>query len=577
MKKFIQYFSVVVITVLTFTACETTELDLTVSPNDLAANQGDPNLILNAIQLAYVSNMDAISDIGADVTRIDYMFGLDYFNNFQGNTFDAIWSRTYSSGFNTTGSGVQVGIASNVLGLEVIDAETDVDYSFHIGLGKVMQAHMYFLLADYLGRAAVSQALNPAEFPAPILDDGAVVYDAAFALLDEAEALLSTGPATQGATDMFYGGNTDNWIKVINSIRLRSYLNTGNVAAFNSIINTGDFIADTADDFQFRYGTSELQPNTRHPDYVDDYTPSGAGIYQSNWTMETMLNTDDPRIRYYFYRQSSTTPGADAPPSGDELSCSLAIPPTHYLDGGYTYCSVPNGYWGRSHGNDEGTPTDGFVRAASGVYPAGGLFDSSAFNADGITEGVGLGKGGGGAGIEPIILASYVDFWRGEMATSVAQKSEFLRAGLTKSIAKVQSFGSLDSSADASFAPSAADVESYIDSTVDEYLNAQSGQTLAQTNFNWRTTPRTQEDIYAEQYFITLYGGATEAFNYYRKTGFPTTVTPNWQANPGAFPRTFLLPQNEVTTNPNLSQKDDLTEQVFWDTNPSSPTFPPAN
>jgi hypothetical protein len=576
MKKIIKYFSFVALALASLIACETTELDLTVSPNDLAANQGDPNLILNAIQLAYVSNMDALSDLGAEVTRIDYMFGLDYFNNYQGNTFDGIWSRTYSSGFNTTGSGVQVGMASNIQALEVIDSETDTDFSFHVGIGKVMQAHMLFLLTDYLGQAAFSQSLNPAEFPAPLLDSGEDVYAAAFGLLDEAEAILSASPATQGATDLFYLGDTGKWIKVINSIRLRSYLNTGNTAAFNAVIAGNNFISDSSDDFQFRYGTSELQPNTRHPDYVADYTPSGAGIYQSNWTMEQMLNTGDPRIRYYFYRQSNTTPGADAPPSGDELSCSLAVPPVHYFDGGYTYCSVPEGYWGRSHGNDEGTPTDGFVRTASGVYPAGGLFDSNAFGPNGITTGVGLGFGGGGAGIEPIILASYVDFWRGEMAATDAEKSAFLRSGLEKSIAKVQSFGSLDGTADLSFAPTAAEVATFIDNIVDAYDNASSGSTLATNNFNWQTTPRTKEDIFAEQYFITMYGGGTEAFNYYRKTGFPTTVLPNWQLNPGRFPRTFLYPQNEVTTNPNLTQKSDLSETVFWDTNTDS-NFPPAN
>ena len=35
------------------------------------------------------------------------------------------------------------------------------------------------------------------------------------------------------------------------------------------------------------------------------------------------------------------------------------------------------GYWGRDHGNDEGTPPDNFTRTASGVYPAGGSFDGS--------------------------------------------------------------------------------------------------------------------------------------------------------------------------------------------------------
>jgi len=232
------------------------------------------------------------------------------------------------------------------------------------------------------------------------------------------------------------------------------------------------------------------------------------------------------------------------------------VPPQHYIDGGYTFCSVDNGYWGRSHGNDEGTPPDGFQRTAAGVYPAGGRYDDSSFG------GVGLGLGGGGAGIEPVILSSYVDFWRADMAASDADKATFMQAGMEKSIAKVQAFGSLDSNADSSVGPTEADNTAYVAGIVADF-NAATGDD--------------KENIFAEQYWIALFGGGSEAFNYYRKTGYPTTVLPSWEPNPGPFPRSFLLPQNEVVTNPNLTQKTSLTEQVFWDTNPASPAFPPAN
>ena len=73
---------------------------------------------------------------------------------------------------------------------------------------------------------------------------------------------------------------------------------------------------------------------------------------------------------------------------------------------------------------------------------------------------------------------------------------------------------------------------------------------------------------------LRAFGGATEAYNYYRKTGFPTTVLPN-QIDPGAFPRSFLYPQNEVITN-SVARKTTLTQKVFWDTNADSP-IPSAN
>jgi hypothetical protein len=551
------------------TSCETIDLDQRVSPNDLSTDQADPNLLLNSVQLAYGTNQQIFSNLAAELTRIDYFNGRIYFNALPGTALSGAWGRTYSSNGNNVGDEVSVGILTNLQALEGIDASTDVDYSFHIGVAKTLYAHSLFQLVDFLGTAAFSEAGQPTEFPSPNLDSGEAVYAAAFQLLDEADALLSAAPEAQGAVDIFYNEDTTKWVKLINTIRLRSYKNTGNVSAFNAVIAGDNFISASADDFQLQYGTSELQPDSRHPDYASNYTPSGANNgYQSNWLMETMLENNDPRIRYYFYRQANGTPGALdvngvlVPISEEDLACSLVVPPQHYLDGNYTFCSVNNGYWGRSHGNDEGGPPDSFKKTTVGVYPAAGLFDSSAFDADsGLTTGVGLGKGGAGAGIEPILLASYVDFWRGEMGSD-ADKATFLRAGLEKSIAKVQGFGAKDGSADLSLAPTAAEVTTYIDDTVAAFNTA---------------TGDDKQNIFAEQYFTSLYGGATESYNYYRKTGYPTTVLPNWEPNPGPFPRTLLLPQNEVITNPNLSQRTDLNTQVFWDTNPASPAFPPAN
>ncbi len=572
MKKIIKYISIVFAAAVLVTGCETNELDLTVSPNALSPTQADPNLLLNSIQLAYATNQTDFNDLGAQLTRIDYFGGRNYFNALDGATMNGIWSRTYASGGNGPGDFANVGIQTNLQALEQIDAESETDYSFHVAIAKTMYAHCLFQLVDMLGEAAYSQAGNAAEFPAPLLDSGQDVYASAFTLLSEAENLLASNPGTQGAIDFFYNGNVDNWIKVINSIRLRSYKNTGNKSAFDAIITGGDYIASSADDLELQYGVSELQPDDRHPDFAAGYTPSGSGPYRSNWLMNLMLQNDDPRIRYYFYRQANGTPGAidtngnAVPPNEETISCSLFVPPAHYA--GFVYCSVDNGYWGRSHGNDEGGPPDGFLKAAPGVYPAAGRFDDSQFGpVDAITgvllaPGVGLGQGGGGAGIEPIILSSYVDFWIGEMAATDAERATALENGLTKSMAKVQSFGGLDGSADLSFEPSAAEVTTYIADKIAAF-NAATGDD--------------KENIYANQYYTSLYGGSFEAYNYYRKNGYPTTLFPNWEPDPGPFPRTFLLPQNEVLNNPNLTQRTDLTTQVFWDTNPASPTFPVAN
>ncbi len=136
-------------------SCETTELDLRTSPNDLAADQADPNLLLNSIQFAYAANMVAMNDLGSEVTRIDYMCGRDYFNNYPGATFNGIWSRTYSSAGTGVGAGVSVGMLTNLQGLEDINANSDINYNFHVGVSKAMFAHQLMLLADYIGKCRV--------------------------------------------------------------------------------------------------------------------------------------------------------------------------------------------------------------------------------------------------------------------------------------------------------------------------------------------------------------------------------------------------------------------------------------
>ena len=55
------------------------------------------------------------------------------------------------------------------------------------------------------------------------------------------------------------------------------------------------------------------------------------------------------------------------------------------------------------------------------------------------------------------------------MAASDAERSAALRSGLEKSIAKVQTFGALDGSADLSFEPAEADVTAYIDGIVADF------------------------------------------------------------------------------------------------------------
>ena len=69
-----------------FYSCETTELEDLVSPNALSPDLADADLLLNSIQVNYLSAMRDMQYNGAALGRISYMSGRVYYNNFGSGT-----------------------------------------------------------------------------------------------------------------------------------------------------------------------------------------------------------------------------------------------------------------------------------------------------------------------------------------------------------------------------------------------------------------------------------------------------------------------------------------------------------
>ena len=539
---------------ITFTSCETTDLDLLDDPNQVTLDKADLERYLVAIQLDFNNFSRSYGNNGAALTRINYMFGRTYANNFAPENTNFEWGLAYR------------GMFSDMKNAEAI--ATELELNKHIGVMRIIKASALMTLVDYYGDIPFSEATNPEEFPNPNVDDDAAVYAAALEMIDEGISYLN-GEGLGLENDFYYDNDFSKWIRYANTLKMNAYVNTrlvnsDAVSKFNAIVNSGNYIASTSDDFQFQYGSNTTNPDTRHPSYSGDYNVSGAGNYKSNWLMDEMYHSNDPRIRYYYYRQNDCTPnanGADGTPCNSDpvrLFCSTQARPAHFPTG-MVFCSVDGGYWGRDHGNGEGIPPDSFRRTAFGVYPAAGNFDDDRF------ETVTVGGGGGGAGITPIMLASWVDFMRAEMALAGGNASganTLMQSGMQKSIAKAMSFGNLDSAADMSFAPSAADVSNYIATIGSNFASAN-------TEGKW--------DILGVQHFIAHFGNGNNPYNFYRRTGYPTSLQFNIELSSGNFVRSFFYPADEANTNSNIQQKANVDSRVFWDNNPPSPGFPFAN
>ena len=520
----------------TLVSCDTLELDLTENPNALSPNQADAGFFLNSIQIDFAFWVSSMGDRGGELTRINYMSGRTYNNVYSPDSWNGVWSSAYR------------GMLEDIRLMNILADEAGLTY--HRGMGKVFQAYILLTLVDYFGDIPYTEALQGAEaILNPVSDSGESVYNAAISTLESAISDFNSGGPVP-SNDYYYQGDADKWIKAANSIKKKALLNLGDFSNYNSITN---YIVNPSDDFQFVWGTSPATPDTRHPLYRSNYTSTGGGEYMSNWLMFNMINghagNTDPRINYYFYRQVDNTPGFDSSADEEVLECGLPgyyVPPQ--LRGSDTPFCAPtnstskpaNGYWGRDHGNDNGIPPDGFKRTLRGIYPAGGAFDDESF------EGKVDGDGQGGFGITPILLSSWMHFMNAEVNVNTGGDPTYeTLIALEQALIKTDDLGGPELSDE--------DVSNYI----------------AAFTSDWNASTSTEEklDLWATEFFISLTGNGIDAYNSYRRNGYPKSLQPNIEPDPGQFPLIQYYPANYVNTNKNADQRSSKTERVFWNSN----------
>lgn len=535
MNNLNKYFSILCALVLFgVTSCETTDLDINDNPNSLTQESADPNYVLNGLMFSTGIQNTTLSGLSSGVVRHINQFGT-YATSAGAGSMNGAWSNAYS-------------LTSNLNLLEEMSAEQNLPV--HVGIGQVLEALAYVNLVDYIGTAVYSEAVNP-EFTQPNLDAGVDIYKSMLTQLDDAITNLNqTGSVTP---EDIYFEDVSNWIKLANTLKIKMYVQsrlagddwdgdgTSNKSSIEAIVADNKFISANSDDFQIYFGSSETNPDNRHYGFTSDYI-TAVDTYMSNDFMNRMLvgnaNTGklvkDPRVPYYFYRQTLEDP-LTLDPGGDLLPC----------DGNaeYQYCYLGGGYWGRDHADDEGIPNDGVYRTAWGIYPAGGAYDNGLGGS--TLESINL----GGAGIQPIILASYTHFWLAEAVLTMGVNADaraLLKAGMELSLSKVASFSGK--------AMVASEVTGYVDHVLALYDAA--------------ATNEEKLAIVVEEFYIASFGNSVEAYNNYRRTGYP--VLGNSVISNTDFPRSYFIPSSEMNSNdnPDLEQKK-LTDQVFWDTNPA--------
>jgi hypothetical protein len=542
MKKTIAKYFIWVMLVI-FSSCKMDGLQD--NPNYLSQDQADINFLVNGIEVEFGTNFfDDASGPGMDLTRMRALIsGANYNAAYRPVDFDAMWESFYSSLLPDIATTIRLGEASGL-------------YT-HVAVAKFIKAYALVTMVDYFGDIPYSQAGDPTNFN-PVSDKGSALYDSALIILDQAiEDFGKSSPNVPG--DLFHGNASMSvpvdpglWVTAANTLKLKINLQkrlvdpNAKTEIAKLLTAPIDLIDDPkgSEDFAFQYpGNSIANPDTRHPFFTDSYI-NGAGAYMSNSYMYAMYvgegGIQDPRIRYYFYRQSDEQ-GTDV----NLLSCYGVPAPAHYPSG-TIWCQGPDGYWGRDHLNNDGTGPDNRKRTAYGLYPGGGKFDAD----DGVQTTVN--DGNKGKGMSPILMSSFTYFMRAEAALTLGTGEnplEMLMNGVDASIQTVKIFG--ESSADPDFVPSDSDIKDYEDAVSQSYINAPD-----------------KLQVVMEQYLIALWGNGIEAYNSYRRTGYPNNLQPARNPQPGDFYRSMSYPNDFISRNQNAKQHA-VGTQVFWDVNPA--------
>jgi hypothetical protein len=530
------------------TSCE---LDLQQDPNAVNEDNAIPDFVLNSIQLGYQNVFNTVGNHGMRLTRIINQGSAQYEGAFTPSTTNGYWTGAYST------------VLADVALLEPL-AEA-ANFQRHLGIAKTIKAMVLMHLVDSYGDVPLSETLQGASNFNPKTDSGVSVYAAALEALNQADAHFAATSSAGTPNDYFYARNYGKWRKLVNTLKLRYFLNTRLVktaeskAGIDALIAANNFL-QVGDDFIWTFGTTRADPDSRHPRFRDQYT-AGGGDYQSTfymWHLTEAKGFDDPRARYYMYRQVRVNPT-----NSEEIECIVQIAPPQYLVTNFVYC-LPGtrGYWGRDHLDPDGIPPDGLKRTAWGVFPAGGRFDN---NSAAPVNNPSLGSQG--AGIHPIMLAAYVDFMLAESALflgTAGSPKDLMLSGIRKHMNYVRSW-SLSTSQGSVISGFTADAAYATDVT--NYLNFVAGQYDAAPNAGLGLPSKMY--VIGREYWLSLYGNGVESYNLYRRTGEPSIMQPGLETNPGKFPRSFFYPLDYLTTNTSAVQKADQSVQVFWDNNPA--------
>ncbi|SFT12686.1 SusD/RagB family nutrient-binding outer membrane lipoprotein [Sphingobacterium wenxiniae] len=504
MKKI---FSLLLVTSLLSTSCESF-LDINDDPNSVTkvgVNQLLPSVTVNVGYLG-----------ASDLFRVAGVFSQQFsgqgpvnghvaFKEYERyNVNDSDINNQWVAIFGTTLSDISI----------LIEQATAEGSPHYAGVAKLLKAYVYQITVDTWGDVPYFNASQHNENRTPEVDDDEAIYADLIRLIDEGISDIKSSSSTLSPNSFstIYNANSwdasrDKWEKFANTLKLRIYLHYSAKDPAFTRQKIAELINSGAKFFEGNEDSFQMaftsSPQRQNPVYSIELGQFRNQFLPNKYIVELMNGNEDPRREKFF------TPSP--------------------------YYSNPKTYKGASV--LDGGASSSYSRLHEYLYGSVASFNPGLIDSEGNIQTGALTY----SGASPARLLTYAEynFIRAEAALlydAPGDADAFFKAGIRASFAE----GGLSEAA----------LSSYL---------ATKG-TLTGSN------QQKLEQIITEKY-IANFGVVVEPWTDYRRTGYPS-LTPLSQplAIYSEVPRTLYYSQSEINNNPNVKQKANLLERVFWDT-----------
>ncbi len=278
------------------TSCKKFVEDYYVDPNGITFTVAEQEMTAMMLENQFFNKADGLrmsmmwmnQATGADRQYIS----LDDWNNAKGSDFNNPWNEAY-----LTMSHADI----------LIKMATDDGNTMLRGIGKLYKAWAGGQVASLWGDVPFSQLNSFDQYPDPVYDYQAQVFQQAQDLLDEAITDLNSGIGNiPGDRDIYFNGIPSKWVKIAHGLKARFYLHNGQYDQALQEALLGP--ASTDDDLYAQYDSHDDTPFSKwNP--TKQFVEQRAGYLKANeaWAYKKLLNglrnnskTVDTRKSYYY-------------------------------------------------------------------------------------------------------------------------------------------------------------------------------------------------------------------------------------------------------------------------------------